>query len=92
MVYMLINISLQEEVIREVGAEALQLGLLIGTEDPNPQEEETEMLCFPHSLFQEFVAAHYIAEVHKVLNLFDTAHAKMLKSLNSHSHFCKDIL
>ena len=64
--YMSKYFNFQEEVIRETGTEALQLGLLIGTEDPNPKEEETEMLCFPHSLFQEFVAAHYIAALTKV--------------------------
>ena len=56
----------QEEILREASAEALQMGLLIGTEDPNPQEEEAEMLCFPHSLLQEFVTAHYIATLTKV--------------------------
>ena len=58
--------NFQEEVICEAGAEPLQLGFLIGTEDPDSPEEETEMLCFPHSLFQEFVAAHYIATLSKV--------------------------
>ena len=58
----------QEEVFCEAGGEALELGLLIGAEDPNPQEEETEMFCFPHLLFQEFVAANYIAELAKVHN------------------------
>ena len=59
----------QEEVVREAGEEALDLGMLIGAEDPNPQEEETEMLCFPHLLFQEFVAANYVSVLTKVLYL-----------------------
>ena len=63
----------QEEVVREAGEEALELGLLIGAEDPNPQEEETEMLCFPHLLFQEFAAANYIAELAKVSQMWVTA-------------------
>ena len=59
-------IIFQEEVVREeAGEEALDLGLLIGAEDPDPQEEETEMLCFPHLLFQEFVAANYVSVLTK---------------------------
>ena len=48
--------------MNEAGAEALDLGLLIGTET-NTQEEETDVLCFLHLLFQEFAAAVFICEL-----------------------------
>ena len=44
------------------GEEALELGLLFGTENPIPQEEESDSLCFLHLLLQEFAAAKYLSE------------------------------
>ena len=56
----------QEEVIRVAGEEALELGLLFGTENLTPQEEETDVLCFAHLLIQEFVAGYFVSKFDKV--------------------------
>ena len=47
-------------MIREVGEEALELGLLFGTE--SMEEDETDALCFAHLMLQEFVGGLYISE------------------------------
>ena len=44
------------------GAEALELGLLFGTENLTPQEEETDVLCFLHLMLQEFAAAIFLSD------------------------------
>ena len=49
-------------MIRVAGKEALELGLLFGTENLTPQEEETDVLCFLHLLQQEFAAAIFLTE------------------------------
>ena len=59
-------IYFQEEVIRVAGEEALELGLLFGTENLTPQEEETDVLCFAHLMLQEFTAGIFIGEQDKV--------------------------
>ena len=56
----------QEEVLAVAGREALELGLLMGTENLSPQEEEQDVLCFPHLLLQEYTAAIYVAQLDKV--------------------------
>ena len=56
----------QEEVIRLAGEEALELGLLFGTENLSPQEEETDVFTFQHLMLQEFVASHFISQQDKV--------------------------
>ena len=48
------------------GEEALELGLLFGTENLTPQEEEEDVLCFLHLLLQEFAGTKFIAEADKV--------------------------
>ena len=53
-------------MIRLAGEEALELGLLFGTENLTPREEETDVLCFLHLLLQEFAATKFIAEADKV--------------------------
>ena len=53
-------------MIRVAGEEALELGLLMGTEVPFYREEETDVLCFHHLMVQEFLAALYISELPKV--------------------------
>ena len=58
---------LQEEVVRVAGEKALELGLLFGTENLTPQEEETDVFCFAHLMLQEFVAAIFIAGQDKVV-------------------------
>ena len=64
--FLLLQFQFQEEVIRLAGEEALELGLLFGTENLSPQEEETDVLCFLHLLLQEFAATKFIAEADKV--------------------------
>ena len=59
-------LSFQEEVISVAGEEALELGLLFGTENLTPQEEEMDVFCFQHLMLQEFVAAHFISQQDKV--------------------------
>ena len=61
-----IIIRFQEEVIRAAGEEAPELGLLFGTENLTPQEEETDVLCFAHPMLQEFVAAKFVTQQDKV--------------------------
>ena len=50
----------QEEVIRVAGEEALELGLLFGTE--SMEEDEADALCFAHLMLQEFAGGLYISE------------------------------
>ena len=56
----------QEEVVRLVGEEILELGLLFGAENLSPREEEMDVLCFPHLLIQEFVAGYFLSKCDKV--------------------------
>ena len=51
------------------GEEALGLGLLMGTENMTPKEEETEVFSFPHLMLQEFLASLYLSQLPKVQNL-----------------------
>ena len=68
---MLLNLLLQSKVEKEVGREALALGLLIGTEDDTHLEEEVDgQLCFPHISFQEFASGKYLAQLSKVRTTF----------------------
>ena len=60
----------QEEVVRVAGEEALELGLMFGTENLTPQEEDTDVLCFPHLLIQEFVAGYFLSKLDKVGLIF----------------------
>ena len=62
--FLSLQLQFQEEVIRVAGEEALELGLLFGTENLTPQEEG--VLCFLHLLLQEFAATKFIAEAGKV--------------------------
>ena len=62
----------QEEVLRVAGEEALELGLLMGTENMTPQQEETEVFSFPHLMLQEFLASLYLSQLPKVQKLSDT--------------------
>ena len=48
------------------GKEALELGLLMGTENMTPQEEEQDVFSFPHLLLQEYTAAIFIAQLDQV--------------------------
>ena len=63
------KIYFQEEILREAGKEALELGLLMGTENMTPQEEETEVFSFPHLMLQQFLASLYLSQLSKVRNL-----------------------
>ena len=56
-------------MIRVAGEDALELGLLFGTENLTPQEEEADALSFLHLLLQEFAATKFIAEADKVTDL-----------------------
>ena len=47
-------------MIRKAGEEALELGLLFGTE--SMEENEADALCFAHLMLQEFVGGLYISE------------------------------
>ena len=51
----------KEEVIREVGAEVFEWGLLIGDEDPEGLSDETAdiLVTFAHRSIQEFLCAFY---------------------------------
>ena len=53
------NILFQNEVVERAGPEALELGLLFGTEIP--QEEEMDALCFQHLVLQEFAVAGWLS-------------------------------
>ena len=66
---MTIKSFFQEEVLHVAGEEALELGLLVGTENMTPQEEETEVFSFPHLMLQEFLASLYLSQLSKVQNL-----------------------
>ena len=60
------------------GAEALELGLLFGTENLTPQEED--VLCFSHLLLQEFMAGKYVSELKRVQ--FFQLRKQILNSVN----------
>ena len=47
-------------MIRVAGEEALELGLLFGTE--SMEEDEADALCFAHLMLQEFAGGLYISE------------------------------
>ena len=58
--------TLQEEVISTAGQEAVELGLLFGTESNTLHEEEPDVLSFGHKSLQEFVGGKYVAEMSQV--------------------------
>ena len=62
--------NFQEEVTRVAGAEALELGLLFGTENLTSQEEEEDVLCFSHLLLQEFMAGKFVSELKRVQKVY----------------------
>ena len=57
-------------MIRVLGEEALELGLLFGTENLTPQEEETDVLCFPHLLIQELVGDYFLSKLDMVCLIY----------------------
>ena len=57
---------MQEEILREVGPEAFDLGLLFGTESDPAEEEQEQLFCLDHMLLLEFVSAKYLATAEKV--------------------------
>ena len=54
----------QDEILRNVGQEALELGLLMPVES---EEDQTQIFGFSHQLFQEFTAGKFVATADKVL-------------------------
>ena len=83
------KIYLQQEVIDVAGEEALELGLLFGTENLTPQEEETDVLCFAHLMLQEFAGAVFIAKQDKVheanhIHFYSTYYSMLLKETNTY--------
>ena len=60
--------SFQAEIMVKVGASALKLGLLMGTEDDPSAEEQQEVLSFHHLLLMEFCAGKYISTLTKVVS------------------------
>ena len=61
---------MQDDILREVGPEAFELGLLMGTESDPREEEESPVYCFHHLLLLEFCAAKYVALLTKVCFIF----------------------
>ncbi len=57
---------MQKEVIKVAGLDALELGLLFGTESQVVQEEQPDVVSFGHKSFQEFIAGKYLAQLNKV--------------------------
>ena len=51
--------------MKNVGVEALELGLFM-IEEMDPTEEEAHIFCFRHFLLLEFVAEKYVATLTKV--------------------------
>ncbi len=58
--------SLQSEILEKAGPNALNLGLLMGTEDDPREEEQKEVLSFHHLLIMEFLAGKYISTLSEV--------------------------
>ena len=56
----------QDEIIQNVGKEAFELGLLMGTESDPLEEEQTQVCCFQHIVFQEFTAGKFMTTLDKV--------------------------
>ena len=54
--------------MEEVGEEAFELGLLMGTES-DPTEEQMQVYCFHHLLLAQFVASKYVATLDPVCML-----------------------
>ena len=52
----------QDDILREVGPEAFELGLLIAIET-DPHEEEAHVFTFRHLLLLEFVVAKYVTSL-----------------------------
>ena len=57
---------LQDEILKAVGPEAFELGLLMGTESDPLEEEQTQVYCFHYLLLLEYTAANYVATLSKV--------------------------
>ncbi len=57
----------QAEILEKVGAAALQLGLLMGTEDESGEEKQQDLLRFYHLLIMEFCAGKYLSTLSEVL-------------------------
>lgn len=56
----------QEGVVSVAGQEALQLGILFGTENPSAQDEYEDVFSFGHKSLQEFAAGGHVAKMNKV--------------------------
>ena len=52
--------------MEEVGKEAFELGLLMGTESDPMEEEQMQVYCFHHLLLAQVVASKYVATLDPV--------------------------
>ena len=64
--FLLLFLQFKSEILEEVGPEAFELGLLMGTESDPTEEEDTQVYCFYHLLLLEYTAAKYISLLKKV--------------------------
>ena len=60
----------KDDILKEVGPEAFELGLLIAIET-DPHEEEAHVFTFRHLLLLEFVAAKYTTTLTTVIITLD---------------------
>ena len=75
-----VHFTFQEEILKKVGHEAFELGLLKEREFDTREEDPTQNYSFYHLVLMEFLAAKFIATLDKVS--FDHWFETLMKERN----------